>query len=175
MKQSLSDIVNRAIKGDQNAYKQLYDEYSPQMLGVCMRYTHSRDEAQDVLHDGFIKAFQRLHTLNNAEVFGSWIYKIMVRTALNYVQRESCKYVALDKSIELDDSLVIDYDQFDVQYLLQIIQNLPAKIRAVFNMHEIDGYSFDEISQQMGLTKSSARCYLTRARQIIQEKLKNDE
>ena len=175
MKQSLRDIVNRSIKGDQKAYKQLYDEFAPPMLGICMRYTGSRSEAQDVLHDGFVKVFERLHTLHNADAFGPWIYKIMVRTAINYVQRNSNKYVELVEVEQLEDAMTIDYDQYDVQYLLDIIQKIPANPRMVFNLYEIDGYSCDEIAQQMGITESSVRCYLARARQSIQEKLKNYE
>ena len=175
MNLSVKDIVDRSKKGDQQAFKQLYDRYAAQMLGVCMRYTHSRDEAQDLLHDGFIKVFEGLNNLKSVDALSSWIYNIMVNTAINYVQRKSAKY---EKLVDVTDAMMsapLNYDEFDVKYLLHLIQQLPDKYRIVFNLHEVEGYSYDEIAKRLKLESSSVRSILCRARQMLQENIKHDE
>ena len=86
MKLDEDQLVAACLKNDQNAYRQLYERFAPSMLGLCMRYVKDRDAAQDVLHDGFIKVFEKLNTLHANQSLGSWIYTIMLNTARNSIR-----------------------------------------------------------------------------------------
>ena len=87
MMSDIEQVVDACRRKDAKAQKRLYDEYAPIMLGICMRYTHSRDEAQDLLHDGFIKIFENIGKLQNPMAVETWMKKIMVRVSINYVTR----------------------------------------------------------------------------------------
>ena len=170
----LKDIVNRSIKGDQLAFKQIYDQFAPQMMGVCMRYTSNREDAQEVLSEGFVRVYEYLHTLKNADTLPAWIYNIMVNTALNFLRKHSVRMERID---DINEGLMpsIDYDQYDVEYLLKAIQSLPDRYRIIFNLHEVEGYSFTEISERLKLTESNVRTLLCRARKLIKDNIKDYE
>lgn len=175
-KLSNEELVVQCKRGNSQALKQLYDQYAPQMLGVCMRYARSREVAQDLVHDGFLKVFESIKNLREHENLTSWIVKIMVNTAINYLKREVRHFE--DVSELLDVSITDeanDYDHLDVEYLLKVIQSLPDKYRVVFNMHEVEGYTFEEIANELKIEQSSVRSILCRARQKIIENLKTNE
>lgn len=173
---SNEELVRQCMKGNQQAYRQLYDQYAPQMMGVCMRYAHSKAVAEDLLHDGFLKVFGSLDRLKDPQMLSAWIKRIMVNEAINYVNRKMRRFDDLN---EMDDTLMTDYqadyDHLDVEYLLEVIQNLPDKYRLVFNMKEIEGYQFEEIARKMNIEQSSVRSILSRARSMIKEKIEKDE
>lgn len=166
MKQNNADLVAACCRGNQRAFKQLYDTYAPKMLGVCIRYTGSRDEAQDLLHDGFIKVYEKLHTLSDPESLEGWIRRVMVNTAINYVQRQRFVYEELcEETTSTSDDR--DFDDVDIEVLLAAIQNLRSSLRVVFNMSEVEGYTYPEISAALGMQESSIRANISRARKQI--------
>lgn len=170
---SNEELIRACIKGNQRACKQLYDTYSGTMMGVCLRYMGNRDEAQDVLQEGMIKVFDKLHTLRNPEDIGGWIRRIMITTAINYIQRKRTNWSQID---DVENELPpIEWNSYEVEPLLLAIQQLPDKYRMVFNMHEVEGYENEEIANQLNLQQSSVRSILFRARKMIQDNiLKND-
>ncbi len=174
-------IVAGCQKNQPLAQKMLYDSLAPMMLGVCMRYTHSRDEAQDLLHDGFIKAFERIGNLRDANAVESWLYRIMVNVSINYVTR-NCQLRYTDPSVleaqnsgeELDgDELWADDKRFAMDQIVQAIQDLPEQYRLVFNMRQVEEMEYSEIAKQLGQQESSVRSSVCRARQMLRKKLLN--
>lgn len=169
----MEEIVKGCIKHDQKACRQFYDTFAPQMLGVCMRYTGSREEAQDVMHDGMIKAYESLRTLQNVDSLAGWLRRIMVNTAINYLQRQREQWERLEEISSQDVSLC--YEAYDVEYLLRAIQQLPDRYRVVFNLKEVEGYSYEEISSQLNVGQSTLRSWLNRGRKMLQEILEKDD
>lgn len=167
------DIVKGCIKGNEVACKQLYDTFAPQMMGVCMRYAGSVAEAQEVMHDGMMKVFRKLNTLKDYSRLKSWVYATVLNTAITYASRQNHNV----DFVEYVENIAVaqDYDVYEEEYLLKVIQSLPVRYRLVFNMHEIDGYSFEEIASELKLEPSSIRSILARARKMLQEKLKDHE
>lgn len=178
MKTELVYIVEGCQKKEPMAQKLLYEKFAPSMLGVCMRYTHSRDEAQDLLHDGFIKVFERIGHLHNPMAVSSWMYKIMVNTCLNYITRNSqLQYYDMsdmengeNQQLLVDDTQ-IEEDGYTMDEIVHAIQELPDTYRTVFNMREVEEMKFSEIAETLGMNESSIRSVLTRARRMLRNKL----
>ncbi len=169
MKIEVEHLVKACCRGDELACKQLYDIYAPKMMGVCLRYATSREMAQDILSDGFIKVFSKIHELRDPCLLSAWIRRIMVTTALNHlrVKRE----VMQEGGIENESYDMPNYESFDMDKILAAIQQLPPLYRAVFNMRELEGYSHEEIAEQLGLQNAYVRILLTRAKRRLQETL----
>lgn len=177
MKLDAEKVVAGCRKHDAKAQKVLYDEFAPMMLGVCMRYTHSRDEAQDLLHDGFIKVFENIGSLRNPQAVESWIYQIMVNVSLNYVmRRQALRYVDMDAleedtiSSEYDDSPV-ELDDELVAKAVRILQELPERYRVAFNLREVEEWEYSDIAERLGVKETSVRSLVARARKMILERL----
>ena len=170
-------VVAGCQQKDPKAMKRLYDELAPKMLGVCMRYTHSRDEAQDLLHDGFIKAFESIGELKNPNALESWMTQIMVNLSINYVARDdNVCYSDLEKSEgetdQFDDEeLELDRRSVLVEDVVKALQELPYRYRAAFNMKAVEDMEYGEIAELFRKSEATVRRYVDRARQMIIEKL----
>ena len=182
MKAEIEQVVDACKRKDRLAQKRLYDEFAPKMLGVCMRYTHSRDEAQDLLHDGFIKIFETIDTLQNPLAVESWMCQIMVRTTINYISRQ--REILYDNFNQLPEEYLIDEpdeDEEDAEIphyslgqIVKAIQQLPKQCRLVFNMYEVEEMNTDTIARELHQSESTIRSTLARARQLLRKKLQGN-
>ena len=168
-------LIDECKKGNRLAQKELYDKYARKMMGVCLRYVSDRETARDLLQDGFVKVFTSLDTYTGSGVFDAWIRKIFVNGALEYLRRGDVLREASDW-----DSIAEPVESFSVSAvselsaadLMKLIQELPAGFRAVFNLFAIEGYSHREIAEMMNITESTSRSQYTRARQLLQKRVK---
>ena len=158
--------------------KQLYEELAPAMLGVCMRYTHSRDEAQDLLHDGFVKAYVNIDKLDNPSALLAWMYQIMVNLSINYVTRRSallyCDMEEVSEQNDWSDDVELDLDGTSnrAEELVEALQSLPDRYRVAFNMRAVEEMEYSDIAAQLHIPESTVRSRVSRARQLLLEKLK---
>ena len=184
MKSEMEHVVDACRRKDARAQKRLYDEYAPKMLGVCMRYTHSRDEAQDLLHDGFIKIFETINTLQNPAALENWMNQIMVRTAINYITRN--REIIYADLTQLPEEYLIDnpdnekeenanLPDYSLGQIVNAIQHLPTQCRLVFNMHEVEDMEIATIAHRLHKPESTIRSTLARARRLLRKKLQNEE
>ena len=163
------ELVEQCRRGIRTAQKTLYERYSPMMLGVCLRYVPRREEAEDVLHDAFVKVFSKLYTLKRSQALEDWVYHIVVNTAISRVRRKRIEIITGDE-LEAEDMC---YEPYDMSALVQAIGELPDGYRLVFNMREVEGYAFEEIAKELGVEVVSVRSTLCRAKKMLQEKLKS--
>ncbi len=171
MKESSEKRLKACIKGNRKAQQALYEEYKNAMFAVCLRYGKSREDAEDMLQDGFIKVFRDLHQYKPIAPLGAWIRKVMVNTALEHVRSAKRKIVT-----HAYDGLVLNQSgeqesELDARHLTLIIQSLGDEYRLVFNMFAIEGYSHAEIAEKLEISESNSKVRLTRARKMIQEML----
>lgn len=173
------ELIEACIAGDEQAMKILYQLHKDTMMGLCMRYSKTREEAQDILQEGFIKVFRDIHQYQPVKSVVYWIRKVMVNTALEHIR----KYKKLnDSSSDLlpEDLHLIDYaskatDFFDAAYLLDMVQQLPIEYQVVFNMFGVEGYSHKEIAEKLGISVSLSKVRYLRARTLLKEELKKKE
>ena len=176
MKPEEAKLVEACLKKDQRAMKQLYDRYAPALYGICLRYSHSDEDAKDWFQDGFIKVFENLNKLHDHESLYAWMRSIFINTALS-----ALRPVKNNMEIQMDndeiDSMADFYptseqfDRLDVNIILDAIQKLTPALRLVFNLCEIDGLSFSEAAEVAGVSESTVRANLARAKQQLSKDL----
>ncbi len=170
---SEAEIISGCVKGNKKAQKALYDKYSAKMLGVCIRYFRSIDEAEDALQEGFIKVFNNIDKFRNEGSFSGWIHRIIVNTALNYHKSNLKHYYAIDydEIQEAVEDTKLSFDNLSVDFLLKVIQSLPEGYRLIFNLYEIEGYTHKEIGEMLGISINTSKSQLMKAKRYLQKKL----
>ena len=154
------------------AQEALYRMFSDALYGVCLRYASSASEAEDILHDGFIKIYQKINQYGFKGSFEGWMRRIVVNTALERF-RNQYKVINLQDSVREKPELSYDniIDKITADELLTIIQKLSPKYRMVFNLYAIEGYNHQEIAEQLGISEGTSKSNLSRARAILQDKV----
>lgn len=162
-------LVQDCLRKDAAAQKALYERFCGPMLGICYRYTKSMSDAEDVLQEGFIKAFQNLAQYRGNGELGAWLRRIMVTTALNY----------LKKAVRYQTEFVFDNDQLHpvstdnpevslhAKELAALIRQLPLGYQTIFNLHAVEGFSHVEIGSMLGIHEGTSRSQYARARALL--------
>lgn len=150
----------------------LYKLLAPKMLAVCMRYAKDKDEAQDILQEGFIKMFKNMHNYRGEGNLEGWIRRIMVHSAISRY-RKAKTMVLVDDFAESNIHISSSYNGngLEAQDIMSMVQELPTTYRSVFNMYAIEGYSHFEIGNSLGISELLSRTTLYRARTMLKEKL----
>lgn len=176
-KEHLNKWIERAKEGDSRAQKSIYDMLSAKMYAVCLRYMGDRDSATDILQDGFVTLFEKIGSYSGEGSFEGWARRIFVNTALMSLRRHDVLRGSddIEEAYGVSDSSVTVIQKMSYQELLNLVAQLPAGYRTVFNMFVIEGYSHKEIAQELGIEEVTSRSQLLRARMMLQEKIKKLE
>jgi RNA polymerase sigma-70 factor (ECF subfamily) len=169
----LTDILEGCRKNDSQAQFQLYNKLAPAVLGLCMRYLQNRDEAEDVMQDAFVKVFTKLHTYKGEGSFEGWVKRIAANTALNALQKK--KRIYFERQLEIVETIVFDEEEQELLGLPEIIacmEALPDGYRTIVNLALIEDFTHREIAEQLGISESTSRSQLARARQALMKLLK---
>lgn len=164
-------ILQGCIKNDAAAQRELYNRYSPKMLAVCYRYAHSREDAEDMLQEGFIKVFLQIHTFENRGAFEGWIRRIIVHTCINILKKNK----KFNDSVDITQALAVQVREDTVPSIIQAkqviecIRLLPLGYRTVLNLYAVEGYSHREIAQMLDIQESTSRSQYTRAKAMLEE------
>jgi len=169
---SEADLVESCVRGNRVAQRELYDRYAGRMLTVCRRYVRTTAEAEDVLQEGFLKAFEHIKSFRFESDLGSWIRSIMVRTALNSRRQKLYLMPLLDVSnAGLEDSEPSVVSNLEAEQLITLIQELPEGCRVIFNLYAIEGYTHQEISEMLNISSGTSKSQYSRARQLLRDKI----
>ena len=170
------DLVESCVKGDRQAQRNLYDIFSKRMYMVCLRYTKSQQEAEDVLQDSFIKIFKNLKGYRGESRLDYWIKRVVINTALNSQRKKLYMYPMVDiddVKNEYDQSKV--FSNFQMEELLSMIRELPTGCQTVFNLFAIEGYSHKEIAEMLEVSEGTSKSQFARARKLLQERIAEEE
>lgn len=174
--QSEKDFVDALVRQKSWAQQALYEEYYGKMMGLCLRYAGSHDEARDMLQEGFIKVFQHIGRYQQKPgiSLGAWIRTVMVNNCIDAYRKESRRRSSpLDEAYHLCDPDPSILSRLSEAEIMAAIQALSPAYRAVFNLFVIDGYSHKEIADILQINESTARSNLVKARIKLQEILQN--
>jgi len=185
-KEEVEKLVEACIKNDRKSQQTFYKMFYGKMLAVCMRYTRNREEAQDILHDGFIKVFSRLKSFENKGSLEGWVRRLIVNNAIDYVRCRRDYYLPGDE--DFADSLPDEHDndleiekmkQVKAEKVISLIQHLSPAYRAVFNMFIMENMSHNEIAEYLGISVGASKSNLSKAKErlkeLFDEHYKNDE
>ncbi len=164
------DVIARCLKGDRSAQHQLYNLYAKAMYNICYRMTNDVDEAQDVLQEAFISAFNNLSSYKGTASFGAWIKKIVVNKSINHIRSRRLEIVPLDEVEPISEVVVNDEDLFlDIEKIKSGVEQLPDGYRIVFSLYLLEGYDHKEIGQILGITESTSKSQYNRAKSKLRE------
>lgn len=167
-------VINGCLNEERWAQKALYESFYGRMLGVCMRYSNNSEDARDILNEGFIKVFRYLHRYKIGTSLDSWIRRIMINTSIDYYRKElrhrteDLEYAEY-KAAQGADAV----SMYTAKEILEVVQQLPPSYRAVFNLYAIEGYAHKEVGEMLGITESTSRSNLVKARTKLKDLLKN--
>lgn len=171
------ELVECCLNKDVKAQKLLFNRFAPKMMGVCLRYASSSTEAEDMLQEGLIKVFEKLKMYSGKGSLEGWIRRIVVNNALDIIRKN--KKMKFNTSID-EVGFSLKKEQFIIEdltasELMKILQTIPLGYRTVFNMYAIEGYSHKEIADELGISVSTSKSQLSRARNVLKEIIeKND-
>jgi RNA polymerase sigma-70 factor (ECF subfamily) len=167
-------LIEGCRKGNRLAQKELYDTYSRRMMGVCLRYMSDRETARDLLQEGFVKVFAAIDSYTGTGSFEGWMRKIFVNCALEHLRKSDVlrEAVDLDHTGELSACAHSVIAELSARELMNLVQELPAGFRTIFNLFAVEGFSHKEISEMLDITESTSRSQYTRAKQLLQRKIK---
>lgn len=163
-------LIKRILHNDSKAERELYVRYAGKMLGVCRLYVKDLHYAEDVMVEGFTKAFQNLDKFRFDGSFEGWLRRIMVRQAIDFLRSRRAIQFADIETVEVP-TVTTDEPDFDVELLQLLIDNLPEGYRTVLVMYAIEGYSHKEIAVLLGITENTSRSQLFKARKQLEEQL----
>ncbi|MDX2284618.1 MAG: RNA polymerase sigma factor [Bacteroidia bacterium] len=165
-------MVQGCLAGDRQAQRQLYEQYKRQMFGYCLRYAGSREEAEDLLHEGFLKIFRDLHQYHGKGALGAWMRQVMVHTAIDHLRRQQRQIATSDLEAApepgAEDPLIRQFESH-TQELIAILQRMPPGYRTILNLYVLEGYSHKEIAAQLNIQVSTSKTQLMRAREVLRK------
>lgn len=166
-----SDLVKRCAGGDIRSQEFLYRRYFSFAMSICIRYTHDEGEAMEVVNDSYMKVLESLPEYDHSRPFRSWYGKILVNTAIDNYRKnlKNNEYVSIDTINDTGESDPEIETELSVNDILTLYSYLPANYRMTFNLFEIEGYSHEEIGQMLGVTASTSRANLARAKKMLRD------
>ena len=169
-------IVEGSINGGRKYQKLLYERYYGSMMVVSMRYTQDREEARDVLHEGFMKVFRNLHRYVKGTNLGAWIRRIMVNTAIDHYRKHAKGPALLEINQAIHETDVQNVvSDMSADEILEMVQRLSPAYRMVFNLYVIEGYSHKEVAKMLCISTGTSKSNLARARNILKEKIETNK
>jgi len=172
----IEQIIEGCQQGRRDAQKQLYELFSPQLFAVCLRYTHNRMEAEDYLHEGYLKIFDKIGQFSGLGPIEAWMRRVMVNTILENF-RKNAKYIFVDESnVPLTEDLNPESEQdeaeINIHQLTDLIEQLPEKYKLVFKLYVLEDYTHNEIAKELGISSGTSKSNLARARQWLKTRIK---
>lgn len=174
-------MISGCRDGSRRAQSELYKRFAPKMFGVCLRYSRSREEGEDILQEGFLKVFGRISQYGGKGSFEGWIRRIMVNTAINHYHASLKQQFILVENIEemgvAEEEKSDDYQMpnggssIDTKLLMKLVQELPDGYRMVLNLHVFEGYNHKEIGGMLSISDNTSKSQLSKARKYLKKLL----
>ena len=167
------ELILGCLAGKRKAQQQLYETYSRRFMAICLRYLNDQQQAEDVMIQSFMKIFEKLSQFQGTGSFEGWMKRIVVTQALMAIRsnRSLTLTIPLEDTLHVKEPAAEDLTQLEVAELMELVQSLPLVYRTVFNLFAIEGYSHQEIGELLGITESTSKSQLNRARSVLKEKI----
>jgi len=169
------EIIDQCKEGSQKAQFQLYKLYYKAMYSVSLRILNDEMEAEDVMQEAFLSAFNKIETYKGEVSFGAWLKRIVVNRSLDYLKKRKVHFEEVNERTAEIAEYQMESRELDAKVLKQAIQELSDGYRVVLSLYLIEGYDHEEISQVLGISNSASRTQLLRAKNKLKELLKGRE
>ena len=167
---SLKQLILNCKKRDIRSQSEIYQLFAGKLFALCLKYSKTKQEAEDNLQDAFITIFNKVDQFKHIGSFEGWMKRIVINTALqSYREKKVLNLVEENYPDEVE--VEVNESDISLDFLLKIIQELPERYRMVFNLYVLDGYSHNEIAGLLGIAEGTSKSNLSRARLILKEKV----
>ena len=166
-----SDLIAGCLKGKELHQEVLYKRYFSFAISICIRYTKDRNEAMEIVNDSYMKVLENLGEYDSSKSFKAWYSKILVNTSIDNYRRnlKHTNALSLENIIDTGEQEPVIDIELSVNDILKIFSKIPEQYKVTFNLFEIEGYSHEEIGKLLGVTTSTSRSNLARAKKMVRE------
>lgn len=173
---SENELSLRCKQEDMNARRMLYERYGGVLMAICLRYTGNREEAEDVLHDGFLHIFESIKqfTYQGEGSLKAWLSRVMVNEALGFLRKRNAQAqqeVLLDEIPDMPDTEDTGFDGLPQSVLMRMISELPDGYRTIFNLYVFEDKSHKEIASMLGISERTSSSQFYRAKSLLMKKI----
>ncbi|HPE40255.1 MAG TPA: RNA polymerase sigma factor [Bacteroidales bacterium] len=170
------ELLEGCLKNDRLSQRKLYEKYASKMLLVCMRYAKTKEDAEDILIEGFVKVFSALEKFKMESSLETWIHSIMVNASISYFRKNN-KHYMVDSIDEGNMDIPNEYDLDGLDHLtgkdlLNILQQMPEHLKCVFNLVAFEGYDYEKIAEELDINIGTARSRMSKGKSWLQERIK---
>ncbi|WP_343700479.1 RNA polymerase sigma factor [Chitinophaga sp.] len=169
----ISDIIEGCRQWKRGSQEALYRQFFGYAMAICLRYASNKNEAIEILNDGFLKIFNHINSYDTSRPFKSWLSKIMANTAIDHLRSRKKISFAEDISQAYDLGVTDDkaLDKLSYDEILLLVQNLPPAYKTVFNLYVMEGFQHQEIAAMLGISEGTSKSNLFKAKRILKEKI----
>lgn len=160
-------LLERCRKGEVKAQFMLYKQYSKAMYNIAIRFLNNKMDAEDILQESFVSAFEKLNELSSDNAFGSWLKKIVINNCITHIRRNRFEFVDINDYGSFADEDEDDDLNIDPAVVHNAIKDLPAGGRAILVLHSLEGYKHREIAEMLGISESTSKSQYKRALEIL--------
>lgn len=167
---SLNKLIKRCADNDRKAQKEIYQLFAGKLFSICLKYSKNKQEAQDNFQDGFVTIFDKIEQFKYKGSFEGWLKRVMLNTILLKYRKRTVLNIVTE---EIPDEVIVDIDddEISLDFLLNLIHELPDRYRLVFNLYVLDGYSHREVAEMLCIAEGTSKSNLARARAILKQKI----
>ncbi len=169
------ELIQKCCDGNRAAYRKFYEFYAGELLAIAFRYMKTKQEAEDVLQETFIKAFKNLASFNRQASLKTWLTKIVINTALNALRNQHNSRLWKISELEEVEISALPLDNYNYTDLVSFIQQLPVGCQSVFNLYAIEGYSHKEIADLLSISQGTSKSQYHRAKMLLQKIIVSEE
>ncbi len=166
------NLISGCKSRDRKSQKELYRLYFGFSMKICLRYSEHREEAVEMVNDGFMRVFNNIHKYDEQRPFMSWLSTIMINTSIDYYRAriKRTKMEELNSNYELEERETI-LSRINYEDLIKLVQKLSISYRTVFNLFVLDGYTHEEIGKMLSISVGTSKSHLFKARHKLKEML----
>jgi RNA polymerase sigma-70 factor (ECF subfamily) len=165
------ELIERCKKGDVKAQYSIFKKYSQAMYNISIRFMGNSMDAEDVLQEAFVQAFQKLNTFRGESSFGNWLKRIVINRCISQLRKKKIQFEELDEStLAIEGEAEIE-EKMDPERVHKAIKELPEGARTIINLFALEGFKHQEIARILNITESTSKTQYFRAKQLIAKKL----
>jgi len=171
------ELFRRCLEGEPRAQELLYKRYFSFAMSLCMRYSRDKYEAMQIVNDSYMKVLRNIREFDSSKSFRSWYGRILINSAVDNYRRnlKHSSHLQISNEMEADEEQEPSISaELSVNEILSLFNRLPDNYRLTFNLYEIEGYSHEEIGQILGISPSTSRSNLSRAKKMLRELYKKN-
>lgn len=173
------NLIEKCRNKDAKAQFEIYKLYYKAMYNTCYRIVNNTEEAEDLMQESFLAAFEKIETYNGEVSFGAWLKRIVINRSLDALKKRKMELIPLDNTLQEDFAEDVNFDTEDMEKELQRIKKAINKLadgyRIVLTLYLLEGYDHDEISQILNISSSNSRSQYSRAKQKLKEILEKEQ